>query len=165
MSQSFTSAATSINKNRLPAIYNKIQFEQGEKVLDYGCGKYTEHIRKFMDGQGVYWLGFDPFNQTADHNINVLTTVNQLRLDRVILSNVLNVIDDTETILKVIRVAKNYLPKKGVFITVYEGDKSGIGKVTKFDCYQRNARKEWYVELLKDSGYTARMRNNVIIVK
>lgn len=164
MSQLYTSAATSINKNRLPAIYNKITFESGENVLDYGCGKYTEHIKAFMENKGVCWFGYDPFNQTASYNFNELLGVNRVTLDRVILSNVLNVIDDIETILRVVRVAKNFCPRKGVFITVYEGNKSGVGSVTKFDCYQRNARKEWYIDLLKSAGYTVRTHNNVINV-
>ena len=40
MDQKYTSANTSVNKNYLPAVYNKVKLNKGESVLDYGCGKY-----------------------------------------------------------------------------------------------------------------------------
>ena len=61
MKQEFSSANTSINSTKLPAIYNKIDWKKVRNnwyethdemswpfVLDYGCGRYTEHINEFL---------------------------------------------------------------------------------------------------------------------
>jgi hypothetical protein len=37
-----------------------------------------------------------------------------------------------------------------VYITVYEGDKSGVGRETKKDCWQRNERLYVYLEKFND---------------
>ena len=51
MAQTYTSKATSINRSKLPAVYNKAIFS-APFVFDYGCGKYTDHIRQHLNGQG-----------------------------------------------------------------------------------------------------------------
>ena len=48
--QTYTSANTSVNSKRLPAIYKKIDWYRIKNyygdlvVLDIGAGKYTQHI-------------------------------------------------------------------------------------------------------------------------
>ena len=64
--QSFTSKETSINSVKLPAVYKRATFS-APVVLDYGCGKYTEHIRRVIP-EGVDYLPYDPFNQPDDVN-------------------------------------------------------------------------------------------------
>ena len=97
MAQSFTSSATSINKERLPAVYRKASLS-ARIVMDYGSGKYTEHIQRFVNEQHRTYLPFDPYNQPDDRNAATATLVcnamyMHLPVD-VICSNVLNVIDD-----------------------------------------------------------------------
>ena len=56
--QEFTSKNTSVNKAKLPAIYNKLNWEVinatnkayavDNTVIDYGCGKHTNHIINFL---------------------------------------------------------------------------------------------------------------------
>jgi hypothetical protein len=60
--------------------------------------------------------------------------------DCIICSNVLNVISDISIVFDIVRKIFNKvtLRKQAIFVTVYEGDKSGVGKITKKDCYQRN---------------------------
>ena len=59
----------------------------------------------------------------------------------------MNVISDInivfETIKKIIDRADN---DTKIFITIYEGDKTGVGKITKKDCYQRNESIQKYLE-------------------
>ena len=50
MRQTFTSATTSINSTKLPAVYGKLPFKP-VALLDYGCGKYTDHIRSGVGRQ------------------------------------------------------------------------------------------------------------------
>lgn len=62
MKQSVTSANTSINSKRLPAIYGKIRLNEGDRVLDYGCGRYTEHLTRHCLENHAELFPFDPFN-------------------------------------------------------------------------------------------------------
>ena len=73
--QVITSKNTSINSSKLPAVYNKIDWDalmfQWYKehnglnplgiVLDYGCGRYTQHIQDFVNSKGFYYIGYDPY--------------------------------------------------------------------------------------------------------
>ena len=99
MGQRFTSAATSINSHKLPAVYSKVKFS-APVVLDIGCGKYTDHIRDRLTEQGIDYLPYDPYNQTMSRNVistydakHYIETGNPLA---VVCSNVLNVIDNDE---------------------------------------------------------------------
>jgi len=149
MNQKITSKNTSINSTKLPAIYNKINFSKFEKqynVLDYGCGKFN-NAKNFIESINGTWYGYDPYNRTEEENIN---TYNKY-YDIIICSNVLNVISDEEIIVDIIENIYNkyfYCGNQKIFITVYEGDKSGIGKVTKKDCYQRNEKTIRYLKYL-----------------
>ena len=60
--QTHTSKNTSINKEKFPRIYTHINWNylKGMRVLDYGCGRYTEHIRKLMWLYDIEWYGYDP---------------------------------------------------------------------------------------------------------
>ena len=140
--QSYTGRNTSINAKKLPAVYRKFLFD-GRVVLDYGCGRYTDHIRKsFADG--TEYLPYDPFNQPAEINANSMDRVTELCAKHipidVVCSNVLNVIDDDEEIAKIASFIKKICYTSGGcgYVTVYEGDKSGVGKQTGADQYQRN---------------------------
>ena len=48
MKQTFTSAGTSINRDKLPAVFRKADFTS-RAIFDYGCGKYTDHIREYLN--------------------------------------------------------------------------------------------------------------------
>ena len=138
MIQKITSANTSINCTKLPAIYNKINFSKfrnGFNILDYGCGKFNNG-RDYIDSLGGNWWGYDPFNRTEEENMLCYNNY----YDCIICSNVLNVISDVSIVRDVIKKIFNKvaLRKQAIFVTVYEGDKSGIGRITKKDCYQRN---------------------------
>lgn len=124
---------TSINSVKLPAVYNKIDWSKvSGTVCDYGCGRYTDHIREFLKEKGIEYNGFDPY-WAPDGKIEG---------DIFICSNVLNVIQDEQEMYRIHNLLVN--TGKPYFITVYEGDKSGMGRVTKKDCYQRNETLEDY---------------------
>ena len=94
--QTCTSARTSINSGRLPAVYSRIPYFTARVVLDWGCGKYTDHIRAALPGHLCY-LPYDPFNQPEDVNRDTLALV-RIAIQTgtpvtAICSNVLNVID------------------------------------------------------------------------
>lgn len=159
-----TSKYTSINSTKLPAIYNKIDWtalmvqwlkeHNGQNpigiVLDYGCGRYTDHIQDFVNSQGFYYLGYDPYWNDVDfmNEINQLSKINGGGVVAIICSNVLNVIPSWMTVKRVDALLKSLafsLAKKRIFTTVYEGDKSHVGRETKKDCWQWNRPAESYL--------------------
>ena len=80
----------------------------------------------------------------------------------VICSNVLNVIDDDDEIQKIARHIEQITTASGgrAFITVYEGNRSGIGKQTGPDQFQRNAPLRSYLRFFRN----ATIHNGMIIV-
>lgn len=165
MSQKYTSAATSINASKLPRVYSTAQFAPGEIVFDYGCGKYIDHIRAALP-EGVVYLPYDPYNQPREINESSERRLHHaLRRGKpvtVVCSNVLNVIDSNDTVaciamdLEMIAADNN---GGRLLVTVYEGDKSGKGRETMPDCYQRNERTREYLPYFNEN---ARIHRGII---
>lgn len=152
MSQTYTSARTSMNAHKLPRVYGKIQAPPRHSLLfDYGCGKYTDHIRDAFPG--VVYCPYDPYNQPDDVNAASLTYLFNAMHCRypvtVVCSNVLNVIDDDVEIGKIAaRIVVAVVRSGGIgYVTVYEGNRSGIGRQTGPDQYQRNQPLADYLPL------------------
>lgn len=154
MEKKITSKNTSINRDRVPAIYSKLakQGVYGTHIFDIGCGKWTRHIKKFAKDNCMCadWYGFDPYNQDKLHNARVNEIVeNEYFFNNnpnvFISSNVLNVIKDgrREHLQSILRRMKAI---DELYITVYEGDKSGIGRMTSKDCWQENRKLKTYFE-------------------
>lgn len=146
MNQTYSSADTSINSTRLPAVYSKINFLNAQDiVLDYGCGKFNnakEFVEKEFDAM---WHGYDPFNRSIAENTAALAC----NPTYIICSNVLNTIDSVEEIQRIANYIRSY--KVPYFITIYEGNKSGKGRATKKDCYQRNESVLAYLKYFPDA--------------
>lgn len=156
-----TSRNTSVNKDKIPAIYSKLvsQGVYGTNIFDVGCGRWTNHIKKFAKENALckYWYGFDPYNQTRKHNEKVTSIAWNEKLlqcnpNVFISSNVLNVINtrarQREYLASIFRMMNDF---DECYITVYEGDKSGVGKVTKKDCWQENRQLLDYLETVNDA--------------
>lgn len=150
--QNYTSAATSINRAKLPSVYNKISSmaTNDAYVLDYGCGRYIDHICRHVAQNGGEYLPYDLYNMPMNVNLSSIQTVENVQKIGgkmvVVCANVLNVIDSDEVVESVadtfVRFAQN---GAAVFVTVYEGDKSSIGRVTGADQYQRNQKTRDYL--------------------
>lgn len=124
--QEFDSAATSINSNKLPAVYSMVKFNPGDVVVDYGGGKFDNAVNYLKD-QDVTLLVYDPYNRSAEHNKEVLRVLREHGgADAAINSNVLNVIKEPEARNAVLQNIKK-ITKKGapIYITVYEGTGKG----------------------------------------
>lgn len=155
-----TSKNTSINSKKLPAIYNRLdwdalrerwnkltKFDRTPIVLDFGCGRYTDHIEHFLATKGFIYKGYDPFWKDENENHDALTCEPYI----VICSNVLNVINDDIVLNELQNKIRNFsflinLDKKQslYYISIYAGRGDGIGKITKKDCYQRNQKINEY---------------------
>lgn len=160
--QIITSAATSVNTTRLPAVYNKINFDRYKdmedvKLFDYGCGVEATRklIEKFLKKYGIEYMPYDPYNMPlgeAASNYEKRTEANII-----VCSNVLNVIDSDDELSKVMAELTKLSRSKDVFVTVYEGNHSGVGKQTTKG-YQRNRNVSWYRGIL--NGYYGTLYSN-----
>jgi 2-polyprenyl-3-methyl-5-hydroxy-6-metoxy-1,4-benzoquinol methylase len=161
MTQQFTSANTSINKNKLPAIANKIDFAQyqNKSILDYGCGKYDNFLNH-LTLCGLISKGYDKYNRDSEYNQNSLSQ----KYDIITCNNVLNVISENTIVTEILMQIKSLLNENGIaYFTVYEGNKSGIGAISKKDCYQRNETTKFYITILQSIFSNVIIKNNVLI--
>lgn len=144
--QEYHSDATSINSNKLPAVYKLVDFHPGDVVLDFGGGKFDNAVNYLKD-KDVTLLVYDPYNRSAEHNQEVLSILKEHGgADAAVNSNVLNVIKEPEARQTVLRNISR-LTKKGapIYITVYEGKKNNEGEVTRSG-YQLNRKTADYLE-------------------
>jgi SAM-dependent methyltransferase len=164
--QQFSSAETSINKNKLPEAYSTIHRKFGWQPdtlhLDIGGGKFDNAV-DFLKTQGVRGLVFDPFNRSEEHNEGVMREVGKGGVHSASLFNVLNVIKEPEYRAEALRTAHQSLKPGGrVFISIYEGDKSGTGKQTKKDSWQNNMATAAYLEEVQRIFPNAKLQHGII---
>lgn len=164
MKKTLSSASTSINATKVPAIFGKVKWEPGTKNLDYGGGKY-DTATTYLASRGVENLIYDPYNRSVGWNNRVLAP--QTRYDTCTISNVLNVIQDKDERRKALKKAMKHVKRSGtVYITIYEGDKSGVGRETKKDCWQNNQPLQFYAaeirEMFPDPAIRITVKNNMI---
>lgn len=140
--QKRTSAGTSINAQKLPRIYKAIRYIlEGQPFIDYGCGRYTAHLKAYAESIGAEAHFFDPYNQPDSVNRETEAFTGAAFS---ICSNVLNVIDSDRAVTECIAGALR-LGNGRAFFTVYEGDGSGRGAETQNgQSWQRNARLRDY---------------------
>lgn len=148
MKQQYTSKETSIST--VNKVYTNMYFAPGSIILDYGGGKYDKNV-EYMQSKGCKVLVYDPYNRTEEHNRAVMEYVKNNSIDYVVCSNVLNVIKEDSVVQEVLTDIHNIQEvnkdKCVVYIKVYEGNKSGIGKQTKKG-YQRNLSTKNYLSLV-----------------
>lgn len=144
--QEYTSANTSINSTKLPAIFSMVRFEPETINLDYGGGKF-DNATAALEGKGVTNLIYDPYNRSSGHNKDVIDTVRKNGgADTVTCSNVLNVIKEPEARKAVIKNIYSLLKNSGTaYFTVYEGTGKGNEGPTRSG-YQLNKKTGDYVE-------------------
>lgn len=146
--QEISSAATSINANKLPVLYTNKNavFTPGGVNVDVGGGRF-DNVTEYLGKMGVQNLIFDPYNRDEQHNRRVLmylTDGNQA--DTATCSNCLNVIKEEAARRNVILECAKAIKADGkAYFTVYEGDGSGVGKVTKSG-WQENRKTASYVQ-------------------
>lgn len=145
--QTLTSASTSINGRAVPAVFKAITWQAGTINADIGGGRY-DTASEYLDGVGVVNVILDPYNRPADHNAAGAAFISDAGgAHTATLSNVLNVINDAAARRAVLEAARDMLRPGGVlYVTVYEGDGSGVGRQTGPDSWQENRRTASYVD-------------------
>lgn len=165
--QEYDSADTSINSSKAPSVFKLVKsWEPGTINLDYGGGKFdtgTDYLSQY----DVINLVYDPYNRTSDHNREVLKLIRENGgADTVTCSNVLNVIKEPEVRANVISNIKKLLKSNGTaYFTVYIGDKSGEGKVTKSGYQLNRDTKDYIPEIEEVFGDVSRKGKLIIANK
>lgn len=154
LNQKYSSANTSINKvGRLYKVF--CHKPPDGKVLDFGAGKYRKGTMFLRD------KGFDVDSYEPSLHDNLPSG----KYKNILISNVFNVIAEDEIVIDILKTCKELLESDGrVLVTVYEGDKSGRGKPSKEDCYQRNARTAEYIGLVSKVFDNVKIKQNIIIL-
>jgi hypothetical protein len=160
--QEYDSAATSINSNKLPAIYKMVNFNEGDVVVDFGGGKFDNAVEYIRD-KGATLVVYDPYNRSAEHNKEVLRILRENGgADAAVNSNVLNVIKEPEARKNVLEnIARITKPGAPIYITVYEGKGDGQEGPTKSG-YQLNRKTADYLEEIQEVFPDATRRGKLI---
>ena len=161
--QEFTSENTSINSNKLPAIFKMIKLPEGSINLDFGGGRF-DNVAEYLEPLGVINLVYDPYNRSAEHNQEVVKTLKEAGgADSATCSNVLNVIKEPEARLNVLKnISKMVKPGGDVYITVYEGTGKGNEGATKSG-YQLNRKTADYLEEIQQVFPNAERKGKLIV--
>ena len=84
-------------------------------------------------------------------------------MDTVTINNTLNVIEDTPNQIRVLEQAKDAVKADGkVYISVYQGDKSGVGRATSEDSFQQMKPLADYLETVQKVFPDAKIVNGMI---
>ncbi|MCP4341304.1 MAG: hypothetical protein GY799_21065 [Desulfobulbaceae bacterium] len=165
--QKITSAKTSINQ--VPALFKKpfMANHTNGKGLDYGGGKYNKGVDYLKAAHGITSRVYDPFNRSDSYNAAVMAYASHTTLDFISCCNVLNVIDNEESISKVLIDLWAIADRNTtIYIQIYEGDKKGQGKSTTKG-YQRNRKAYLYQGLIEEifECWNIKRKNNTFILK
>lgn len=161
--QEYTSANTSINSTKLPAIFSMVSFKPETINLDYGGGKF-DNATKALENKGVTNLIYDPYNRSAGHNKDTIDTIRKNGgADTATCSNVLNVIKEPNARRAVIRNIYNLLKNDGVaYFTVYEGTGKGDEGPTKSG-YQLNKKTADYIDEISSIFPSVSRRGKLVV--
>ncbi len=156
--QTRTSKNTDINgrQNKVPKPFSLFRFLPGQIVFDYGCGRETRLVRHIVESQGATYIPYDKYHKSEGSLDDLHNGV-----DVTVCANVLNVIDDDETILAIIKDICNN-SRKSIF-KMYEraGDNRGIE--TADDQWQNNYPLSWYVEQMTKLGFEPRKEKGCLV--
>ena len=169
MAQRYSSKNTSVNVKKLPAVYNKINWNHyahpidNYYVFDIGCGRMeTQQLiyDKLKHHNIKNFYPWDPNHQCIGNKAKTLRAMKDTDINKIIIcSCVLNVINDDDVLnqliasicdMSIVQEPSGIYRMNPVYIAVYEGDKSGVGRQTKKDCWQRNERLSAYLEKFND---------------
>ena len=163
--QEYTSANTSINSSKLPAIFKLVNLSPNTINLDFGGGRF-DNASEYLATKDVTNLIYDPYNRSSEHNKNVLDTIRKNNgADTATCSNVLNVIKEENARHTVIQNIYNLLKSNGTaYFTVYEGTGKGNEGATKSG-YQLNRKTVDYVDEIKEVFSDVTRKGKLIIAK
>lgn len=163
--QEITSARTSINERKLPAVFNKVkEWVSGTINADIGGGRF-DNATNWLQERGVTNLIIDWFNRDRAFNEANIERVRGGQADTATVSNVLNIIQEQGARDLVIRQAADALKEDGTaYFYIYEGDQSGTGKQTTSG-WQENRRTQDYIEDISNYFGDVTRQGKMIVAK
>jgi len=129
----------SYDSTNVPKLFKKVRWRSYSVNLDVGGG-YHKDATLYLAERKVKNVVYDHIHKSAEHNAKAISFVIGIGGSHsVTLSDVLNVIPSWRDRDAVLYYSK-FLARKSapIYIGVYEGDKSGVGKMT---------RKGWQANL------------------
>ena len=146
--QTISSASTSISTiNKIYKLLPEMGYEKETIILDFGCGKYNKN-KEEAEKYGYKWFGYDPYNRSEEENNLTSKLMKLVKPHIIVCSNVLNVLVEMNVMQDVLSQIYDYAAEDtDIYITIYEGDKSGVGKVTTKG-YQRNQKANDYKDYI-----------------
>jgi len=161
-----TAYSTKTARKQVPAIVGKVHRAGGWKAgnvnLDLGGGPYgltTEALRRY----GVSNIVLDPGFQPESDQAATRSQLEARPADSCTISNVLNVIPDSLERARILQTACE-LTRGRIYVTVYEGDRSGKLKQTRDGWQANRCLKDWLHEIVVLLGYPATSKNGVIVI-
>lgn len=150
MDQTITSASSSVNAFKLPQSSKMIPFELYAFAtgLDYGAGKFNNYVEFLKDEYHITLYCYDKYNRSETEN-SVINDVKSFQF--VMCNNVLNTIKEDEVIYDITNTLAKY--KCDTYYLMYEGDKEGIGRLSRKDSYQRNQKVKSYLKFIPKGVY------------
>ena len=161
--QKYHSAGTSLNQ--IPSLHRKLAEKGllGKTNFDNGAGKYTK-ATDFLKSIGVTNVRFDPYNLPREVNEKSNSFIGIC--DTSTCANVLNVIKEGGAKKEVLERSKAMLKTGGVlYISVYEGDRSSIGKESKKGCWQENKKLKEYLPIVEGVFGNAETKYGMIVAR
>jgi hypothetical protein len=161
--QEFTSEATSINEKKLPAVFNRVKEWKGGTInADIGGGRYNNATNWLRD-RGVENLVIDWFNRDRATNESNISRVRGGQADTATVSNVLNVIQETEARDLVISQAADAIkPDGAAYFYIYEGKGDNVGRQTTKG-WQENRKTQSYIDEISQHFENVERRNQMIV--
>jgi hypothetical protein len=176
--QEHASAETSLNQvsSGIKHAVTKGLIKPNSVNVDNGGGRFDlgkNHVESNVEGAKLHV--HDPYNRSEEHNEEVRNKTHG-KADYVGLHNVLNVIKEPEARKEALEQTKKFMkPKTGVaHITVYEGDRTGNGRMSKKDrgkgsSWQNHRPTSSYVDEVKsvfpEDTHTVEHKGQHIVVR
>lgn len=161
-----TSKATALNQIASTFTNRKFDFDDS-LILDFGCGKGK--AKEFCEKEFTHCTVclYDPYHNFYETEKFVNADKTAYKNIVITCNNVLNVLQDNtllEALAQIKKIAELTHTNKIIF-KIYEGDKSGKGKITKNDCYQRNEKTENYIQVITDKFNSFNIFSNFSVQK
>jgi hypothetical protein len=166
--QKYSSARSSLKQ--VPAGFGIVDkyfgWKPGTVNFDIGGGKYDLMTEKLKE-RGVKNLVYDPYNRCQTHNMVVTNQVIfNNGVDTVTIFNVLNVIEETEIQLNVVKMAHNALKTGGMaFVRSTYMNLTKTSGVTKSGTFQHYLTQKQYLEIVKQVFPDAVLKHGIIFAR
>ena len=154
----------SYDSTNVPKMFKKVRWRSYSVNLDVGGG-YHKDATLYLAERKVKNVVYDHIHKSAEHNAKAISFVIGIGgSNSVTLSDVLNVIPSWRDRDAVLYYSK-FLARKSapIYIGVYEGDKSGVGKMTdkgwqanlEISEYEKAIANRFEIVSIKDGVITA----------